>query len=249
MEQMPQAPGGQLPPIHPDWDGDDDINERSTIADIFYGKAVLPFSTYISKENGFKGSVDIMLSHPQLMEEINNKFDKTSGLLETKVIKQMQTFLHMPEIGEMYDVVLIDTGPSRSPIFRSALRAATHLIFPFECEEKSLQGISAMLQIMESENFSRNAEEQVQLLGFLPNKIRKVKLHTSTLDQLYERLPTKMFPRDIYMPLSIHLPERDLKGINPRSIYDMRKDLTAVKHAVKVGRYVHDKLFTKKDAK
>ncbi|NIB40737.1 ParA family protein [Pseudomaricurvus alkylphenolicus] len=239
METAPQATGGQLPPAHPEFDGDPDLEERSSIADIFFGKAVLPHSTYINEDNGFKFSVDVMVGHPALLERVNTEFDNASGKIASEIINRLGEFLHMPEVAETYDLIILDTGPSRNPIFRAAVRAATHAIIPFEPEEKSIQGINAMLQVLHSENFSRTDEDQLKLVGLCPNKVRSnTKIHKGTLNMLHEELGNAMFPEDIYLPQSTAFPERDLKGITPKSIYEIPPSHTARKKSEVVGEYV-----------
>lgn len=244
MESAPQATGGQLPPLHPDYDGDPDLDSRSNIADIFYGKAVLPHQTYIAENNGFNNNVDIMVGHPALLERINTEYDNTSGKIASMIIDRLGDFLHMEEVSETYDLIILDTGPSRNPIFRSAVRAATHAIIPFEPEEKSIQGINAMLQVIQSENFSRNDSEQLQLIGLCPNKVRNnTNIHRSTLEMLQSELGSVMFPADIYLPQSTAFPERDLKGISPRSIFQISSQHAAFKSSSAVGDYVIGKVF------
>jgi chromosome partitioning protein len=243
MDVSLTSKGGQLPPVHPDYDGEDDVEERSSIADIFYGKAVLPHETYICEENGYKGSVDIMVGHPALLEDIITEHDKASGKIETAIINRLAEFLHMEEMGEVYDLIILDTGPSRSPIFNGALHAATHGVIPFELEEKSIQGINAMIQAVTSENFSRKKEDELKLLGLVPNKVRNTSLHTKTMEELREKLPKHMPAKDIYLPLSTKFPERDVKGINPKSIYQISNShLANIKSRV-VSSWIIDKLF------
>src|SRR5690606_27413262 len=171
-----------------------------SIADIFYGKAVLPHRTYICEENGFEHSVDVMVGHPALLETINTEYDNTSGKIATQIINRLGEFLHMEDVAETYDLIILDTGPSRNPIFRSAVRAATHAIIPFEPEEKSLQGINAMLQVIQSENFSRSDDHQLNLIGLCPNKVRgNTNIHRSTLEMLHRELGGIMFPADVYL--------------------------------------------------
>lgn len=246
METAPQATGGQLPPPHPDYDGDIDLEERSSIADIFFGKAVLPHETYISEENGFSHAVDVMVGHPALLERINTEFDNASGKITSEIIGRLGEFLHMPEVTEAYDLIILDTGPSRNPVFRAAVRAATHTIIPFEPEEKSLQGINAMLQVIQSENFSRSDEDQLQMVGLCPNKVRaNTNIHRGTLEMLHRELSAVMMPEDIFLPQSTAFPERDLKGINPRSIFQIASSHSAKKHSIAVGDYVIKSIFGK----
>jgi chromosome partitioning protein len=239
MESDPTATGGQLPPRHPDFDGDPDIAERSSIADIFYGQAVLPHTTYINRENGFPQDVDVMVGHPALLEAINTEYDNASGKIATEIINRLGDFLHMPDVAATYDVIILDTGPSRNPIFRAAVRAATHAIIPFEPEEKSLQGINAMLQAIQSENFSRSAQHQLQLVGLCANKVRpNTNLHRGTLSMLQEQLGDIMLPEGTFLPQSTAFPERDLKGITPRSIFGIPAGHPARVAAERVGQFI-----------
>jgi len=244
MEDSPNSQGGQLPPKHPDYDGDDEINERSTIADIFFGKAVVPFETYISEANGFDNYVEVMVGHPSLLERINGEFANESGQVEAKVINRLKEFLDMPELGDLYDLIILDTGPSRNPVFRSAIRASSHMIIPFECEQKSLQGINAMLQVYQSENYTRSEDEKLKIVGLLPNKVRvSTNIHRTTLELLHNKLGKVMMPDDVYLSLSSAFPDRDLKGVNPRSIFQISKSHSAYKQSYIVGEYVMNKIF------
>lgn len=244
MESAPQATGGQLPPLHPDYDGDPDLDSRSSIADIFFGKAVLPHATYIREENGFANTVEVMVGHPSLLERINSEFDNASGKISSMIIDRLGEFLHMEDVANTYDLIILDTGPSRNPIFRSAVRSATHAIIPFEPEEKSLQGINAMLQVIQSENFSRSDADQLQLIGLCPNKVRaNTNIHRSTLEMLHQELGKVVFPEDVFLPQSTAFPERDLKGISPRSIFQISAQHAAHKQSSAVGAYVMKHIF------
>ncbi|MEZ8191708.1 MULTISPECIES: ParA family protein [Vibrio] len=248
MESSSQSTGGQLPPIHPDWSADDpdceDIEERSTIADTFYGKEVLPYETFVNPKNGFTGKVDCLLGHPALLEKINTEFSNESGQIEKKVINRLKEVLFNEYVGEDYDLVVLDTGPSRNPVFRSAIRCATHAVIPFEPEEKSMQGINAMIQVIQSDNFARDDENQLNLVGLVPNKVKiNTKLHKGTLDMLHESLGSIMLPDDIYLPYSIAYPERDLKGISPKSIFQISKHHTALKHSESLCKHILCEIF------
>jgi chromosome partitioning protein len=252
MESSPQSTGGQLPPIHPDWiEGDEDyegIEQRSTIADTFYGKEILAYETFVNPKNGFKGKVDCLLGHPALLEKINTEFSNESGKIEAKVINRLKEVLFNEFVGGEYDLVVLDTGPSRNPVFRSAIRCATHAVIPFEPEEKSMQGINAMIQVIQSDNFSRDDDEQLKLIGLVPNKVKiSTKLHKGTLDMLHESLSSIMLPRGLYLPNSVAFPERDLKGIDPKSIFQISKHHTALKHSESLCKYLLSEIFGEKE--
>ena len=246
MESSPQSTGGQLPPLHPDYDGDPDLDSRSNIADIFFGKAVLPHPTFVCEERGFKHNVEIMVGHPALLERINSEYDNSSGKIGSQIIDRLGEFLHMEDVANTYDLIILDTGPSRNPIFRSAVRAATHAVIPFEPEEKSLQGINAMLQVIQSENFSRADDNQLNLIGLCPNKVRSnTNIHRSTLEMLHSELGGIMFPSDIFLPQSTAFPERDVKGITPRSIFQISEQHVAHKQSLAVGGFVIKNIYKK----
>ena len=150
----------------------------------------------------------------------------------------------MEDVANTYDLIILDTGPSRNPIFRSAVRAATHAIIPFEPEEKSLQGINAMLQVIQSENFSRDESNQLNLIGLCPNKVRSnTNIHRSTLEMLHHELGNIMFPPEVYLPQSTAFPERDLKGISPRSIFQISAQHVAHKQSSSVGAFTLQQIF------
>jgi len=239
MEPVPTATGGQLPPPHPDFDGDPDVEERSSVADTFFGKYSLPYPTHISPANGFKGKVEILLGHPERLERINTEFDNASGKIDSHVVSRIADLIHQDGVVSEYDIVILDTGPSRNPIFRAALRAATHTIIPFEPEEKSLQGINAMLQAITSENYARSPDDEVKLIGLLPNKVRAgTRIHLNTLAMLREELTEIMCPPTVFLPQSIAYPERDIKGITPRSIFQISPNHKARKQAEIVGDFI-----------
>lgn len=247
MEMAAQERGGQLPPIHPDFDGSDDLSERSTIADTYYGKMVLPHTVSLNGHNkGEDVTLDIIVGHPKELEDINEKFNQLTGEIDSKVINRLGELLHCEEVASSYDLIILDTGPSRNPIFRSALRAATDVVVPFEPEEKSLQGVNSMAQAITSENFNRkNKHPKIKVAGLLPNKVRiSVPLHKNYLNKIKTSLPALAMPDGVYLPLSVAFPKRDVKGANPQSIFNLKPSENARKKAEVVCNYVYNKVFS-----
>lgn len=245
MEPSPNVVGGQLPPVHPEYEGESDCNERSTIADIFWGKSVMPYGTYLDGKAHGNGLVEVMLGHPKLLETVNNEFDAKSGEIETMVTNQLGKFLHDESIKEEYDVVVIDTGPSRNPVFRAAIRASTHALIPFEPETKSLQGINAMLQAVTAENYARTEDTvPLKLLGLLPNKVRRTNLHKKAMSQIRGLKGGDLVPDDVYLPMAIAFPQRDVKGADPKSVFHLPESTTARIQSERVGEFVFRQVFS-----
>lgn len=245
MEDAPNVVGGQLPPRHPEYNPEWGVNERSTIADIFYGKAVLPYASWLTEQVGKSGFVELMCGHPQLLEEVNIEFNQTDGQLDERVHNRLHSFLSSEEVREEYDVILLDTGPSRSPIFRAAMRAASDVLVPFKPEEKDIQGINAMLQVIRQENYSRSkAVIPLSLIGLLPNMVRPTKLHENNLSNMLDLHESIVFPKSAWLSHLTAFPERDVKGIRPKSVFEFSKKNPARVQAVAMCEYVEEKLYS-----
>jgi chromosome partitioning protein len=246
MEPVENVLGGQLPPRNPNFEPSSECNERSSIADIFWGKSVLPYETWLDSEVGQGGYVDVLCGHPELLEKVNISFAKTDKQLEETVHNQLRGFLSSEDFQSYYDLVIIDTGPSRTPTFRAALRAASHIIIPFSPEENDLQGIVAMLQVVRQENFYRpsSQDSRLKVLGLLPNKVRKAtKLHRDNLDLIQTAHSDILFPEECWLPLSTKYPERDSKGSRPKSVFELSAGDAAVMTAISMAKHVEKNLF------
>ena len=247
MELAPNVIGGQLPPRHPDYNPEWGVNERSTIADIFYGTPVLPYSSWLQttseKESGY---VDVMCGHPQKLEEVNIAFTKQDGQLDSKVHSRLYDFLSDEEIQSSYDIILLDTGPSRSPIFRAAVRACSHIIIPFRPEEKDIQGITSMLQVLRQENYARgNARERLKLVGLLPNMVRPTKLHDDNMAILLEQHEGILFEKPSWLGHLTAFPERDVKGSRPKSVFELAESSPARQQAQAMAMFAEKSIFGK----
>ncbi len=245
MEAAPYANGAQLPPIHPDFDGDPFFEERSSIADIFYDKGVLSHSVTIPKKNNMdQGCIEILAGHPDKLEAVCTAFEEATGNTPNRIVNRLKDFFHLDDVCNAYDVVILDTGPSRSPVFRAALRAATHGVIPFEPEEKSTQGINAMLQAIESENLNRQDFERLDIIGLCPNKVRlNTNLHRDQIKTLRSKVGDLLFPEDTYLPVSVAFPERDVKNIEPKYMMHINQKHKAYLASSRVGEYVFQHLF------
>ena len=245
MELAPEVIGGQLPPPHPDYNPEWQVNERSTIADVFYGIPVLPYVSWLNNQDDeAKGTVEVMCGHPQKLEEVNISFNRTDGQLDQRVHNRLNEFFSDPEIQKSYDLILLDNGPSRNPLFRAAVRACTHIVIPFRPEEKDIQGITSMLQILRQENYSRSNERtKLQLIGLLPNMVRPTKLHEDNLNFLKEEHNAILFPQNAWLSHLTAFPERDVKGSKPKSVFALPENSLARTQATAMAQYVDRAIF------
>lgn len=213
MEFDPAYKQGKMPGIHPefnpetdfDWDG------RSSIANIFYGEDVVPYPTDIK-------NLDLMPAHSVKLQEAEAV---TKNEVIEKVHNQLLKFLSIPTISEEYDLVVIDTCPSKGPLTIAAIKAATHMIIPSQMEQFSIEGIYGMQQLWKQETFSRAADRPIKLLGILANQVKDCNLH----NQFYKQLCTLAGIKEYMLPFKIKhrviYTEIFVEDANPRSLFQM----------------------------
>lgn len=216
MEYDPAYKGGKIPPLHPEYNPSEDINwcGRSGIANIFYAEEVVPYPTSIP-------NLEILPAHSMKLQEAEAV---TKNEVLEKVHLQLKRFLELKDVSDSYDVIIIDTPPSKGPLTIAAIKAATHLVIPAQMEQFSIEGIYGMLQLWKQESYSREKNNQIELVGILPNQIRDVRIHKEFLSNLKLMKNTAQY----VMPLSIK--KRTLyteiltEEANPKSIFELPKN-------------------------
>lgn len=148
-----------------------------------------------------------------------------------------------------YDLVVIDTGPTLNDCMLSAIRAATHLLCPFQPHPQAMNGIEEMVGLIRADNEYRlRGIRPLQLLGFLPTQVRQVSVNTGILDSLRS---SPQF-RDLVLPFEIPyraiFQELDAAHPVPASIYDAnRKEHETVKSIMlELGEHLDRVLFPPK---
>lgn len=234
MEIDPVAKDGKVPPIHSDFNADDkDWDGRSSIADIFYGEAVIPYTTHIP-------ALEIAPGHASRLQEAEAV---TRYEVAEKVHQQIRSFIHLPEVQALYDYIIIDTPPSKGPLTIAAFKAATHILIPAQMEEYSIQGIYGMLQLWKQQTYTRHHDDPIELIGILPNKLRGVNLHRDFLEGLKHApgiaeyvIPYVLKERTIYA-------EVDVESASPRTIFDLPDSHIAKQEVTQVCEFIFNKVF------
>jgi chromosome partitioning protein len=234
MEIDPYQSEGKVPPLHPDYEiGDEDWDGRSSIADIFFGEGIFPYSTTIE-------TLDICPSHSSkllLAERITN-----NEVVE-KVYDQLLKFLSLKEVQNSYDKVIIDTPPSKGPVTISVIRAATHLIIPSFMEPMAVEGVFGMLHLCKSESLRRTEDNSLNLIGVLPNSVHnRGNLHKDILQDLKNSLKDKVL--DTVIMRRLIYAETDADGAVPPSIFMYPDTNVAKKEALKVCKEIEKRINT-----
>lgn len=212
MEIDPYQQEGRIPPIHTTYNADSpedrDWDGRSSIAGIFFGEMVFPYSTYIDTlEIAPSHSSKLLLAEAVTREEVVQK-----------VYEQLSKFLELDDVKNSYDKIIIDTPPSKGPVTISVVRAATDIIIPSIMEPQPIEGIYGMIHLWKSETLRRPESRPLNLIGVLPNSFdRRGIIHKDHYDSLKQEMPEYVLDSKIGRRLIYA--EADADGAAPPSIF------------------------------
>jgi chromosome partitioning protein len=164
------------PPQHPEWTCEEkEWDGFSDSADIWLKGFSVPYPTAYPK-------LDIIPSHARKLQNI--ELVKQQDVHE-EIVRWFRKFIYLDEVKNNYDLVIIDTRPSKGPLVQAAMYAATHLLIPSEMEAPSVEGLHGMLSVRTATNLMKGKKDQLNLIGILPNKIRHgVRIHDEYLSLL-----------------------------------------------------------------
>lgn len=227
----------KIPPLHPDadeeelypgWDG------RSSIADIFYAKPVLPYSTHIPNLDILPGNTNLLLNAEQVRKE---------EVVE-RIQNQLHAFLSLPEVHQTYEMVIIDTPPSKGPLTKSVIRAASHIVIPTVMEPQPIEGVFGMLQLWKQEQFKRKKENPIHLLGILPNMYSSnITLHRDLKQSLESNASISNFVLPVQLGRRVAFAEIDDKTTEPTSIFNLHDNNQAKEEALHFCKYISQRIF------
>ncbi|NNM60344.1 MAG: ParA family protein [Legionellales bacterium] len=238
MESDPLYPQGWLPPLHPDFDPTSDEDQewdgRSSIADIFFGGGVIPYPTFIS-------TLHIAPAHAYrliIAEQVRR------NEVTEKIHTRLKEFLSLSEVKQEYDLVVIDTAPSKGPLTVSAIKAASHIIIPSVMEIQPINGIFGMLQLWMQESLTREVGNQINLIGILPNKFDpRTTLHRDNYDDLQKNESVNKYLLSTKIHNRIIFAEADSAAANPKSIFDLPIVSQARIEALAACEFIAERVF------
>jgi chromosome partitioning protein len=241
----PAAPEGSMPPLHHTYNIDEEYDDgwdgRSSIADIFFNQQILPYPTPIN-------NLDIAPGYHSKLLTVN---ETRKNDIKEKIQNHLNLFLSSPDIQEAYDLIVIDTAPSKGPLTIGAIRAATHIVIPAIMEPKPIEGIYGMLQLWKQEMLRRDeGQSKLELVGILPNQFKKTVLHHDLLKQLKNDeqmkkyiMPDTLGHRIVFAEVdSVHEDDTGARSSIP-SVFDQPDDNIAKIEAMKVCKYIMEKVF------
>lgn len=117
----------------------------------------------------------------------------------------LRNWLRAPEIAERFCCVILDTQPSKSPLIDAALMAATHVYIPFIPEPQPVEGVYSIISYVYAQSQKRGTDVPLNILGLLPNMVRRTRLHSTHLKKLRDHpafgryvMPVKLDQRTAY---------------------------------------------------
>lgn len=164
-----------LPPIHPDYDPEEDFDwdGRSSSTEIYYDNDVVPYPTVFSKLDVLPANGDHLELFQNLTKNVTDK-----NLLE-QICEHFRKFIDDPDVAEEYDMIVFDTPPGKNFITIPVFRAATDILMPFKPEGFSVEGLAKMKASIEKENEYRDTP--VKISGMVPNLVKRNNKHRDTL--------------------------------------------------------------------
>lgn len=154
--------------VYPGWDG------YSHSGEIYRYFEAEPYPTRYE-------NIDIIPADATELEDI---VLHSKDEIEEKVIYLLQEFFQ-EKFADRYDIIIIDTPPSKGPLTKSAFRAATHMLIPTQLEQMSIDGLTGITSLLDAENSLRTSEDKLEIVGILANMYNPSwSLHRSFLDQL-----------------------------------------------------------------
>lgn len=224
---------GATPPIHPEYDPDEDgdWSGKSSSADIYFDGEVFPYQTCFDSTDIIPGDA-LKLKEVELVQK---------NEVAEKVHSRLKQFLNLEEVRASYDLVLIDTPPSKGPLTISAVRAATHIIIPTVMETQCAEGLEEMLLLWRQEI---PYSEQLDIIGIMVNQYKKCALHRDIMATLKNQEALSEYVLDQYLlGERIAFAETDHPSAVPKSVFDLSPKDKARIEAERLCNYIDEQLF------
>ena len=238
MTRDPAHPTGYMPKPHPEWDpknlpeDDPHWDGISSIADIFIGRPIYPYPTWLDNLQCFPSFASLLEDAQRVL-----KVD-----VKEKVINRLKEFTTLLSTHSDYEFIVIDTNPQFGPLTMAGLRAATHGLLPTELEQYGINGTIGMIEAISQEQLRRQKDDSIQIAGILPNQVRRTAVHGKFLNDLYEIEGSKnwLLPpitlRTIYAELVVD----DAK---PNCVFNLARSNPARIESEKWCQYVYERVF------
>lgn len=182
-------------------------------------------TTGIGKEKREEGNslIDVLVKEDALLnlviEETGYKFDlipASSDLISAEIelssLSNPTAILRskLQQVANKYDYIVIDCPPSLGMLSVSALRAASKVLIPLQCEYYSLEGLAAMNKTIKEINEATG--ENIEIAGILRTMYdSRIRLSREVSKELEEHFSEKLC--DTVIPRNVKLAEAPSFGM------------------------------------
>ncbi len=234
----PAHPTGYMPQPHPEWDPNDPPEDDllwdgiSSIADIFIGRPIYPYPTWVNNLKCFPSFASLLEDAQRVL-----KVD-----VKEKVINRLKEFTSLLATHSDFEFIVIDTNPQFGPLTMAGLRAATHGLLPTELEQYGINGTIGMIEAISHEQLRRPKDDSIKIAGVLPNQVRKTAVHNKFLNNLrsIEKSEEWLLPpialRTIYTELVV-------ENAKPNCVFNLPPSNPARIESERWCSYVYDRVF------
>lgn len=235
---------GTLPPVHEDYNPDHPEDQgwdgRSSSANIFLNpERIVPYT--VVKPT----LVENLHLLPARKSDLSLVEYQDRGALAERVFDQLQLFCDAPEVQEAYDLIIFDIGPKESPLYTSALRAATHLLIPVVPERQCTDGLLEMLKLWGDERARRGQSgRELSLVGIAINKFdARYGAHKFSVDQMMDNPRIAIHVCGTVISQRASIMERDMATEQPLTVFDLPKSADVRQLMVDLMAEVFAKMF------
>jgi chromosome partitioning protein len=234
----PAHPTGYMPKAHPEWEPNNPSEDDphwdgiSSIADIFIGRPIYPYPTWLDNLQCFPSFASLLEDAQRVL-----KVD-----VKEKVINRLKEFTTLLADQSDYKFIIIDTNPQFGPLTMAGLRAATHGLLPTELEQYGINGTIGMIEAISQEQLRRPKDETIKIAGILPNQVRKTAVHNKFLNDLrsIEKSAEWLLPpialRTIYTELVV-------ENAKPNCVFNLSPSHPARKESENWCSHVYERVF------
>lgn len=231
---------GAVPPPHPDCKTQNEHiaslfkdKPYTSISDVFYLGFTIPYDTKVP-------SLEIVPVDGHALSEANELGKDRS---EREIIDNFTSFIDAAR-DEDYDVILIDTPPNRGPVTRAAIRAATDAFIIVRPEPKSIEGLSDMVEMIQSENQKKELSEATEIKGILVNgySYKDRSVHDRTISFLKSDESISPYILECMLGERVDLKLIDMVDAEPTNPFGYPKTSPVYKECLNVASAIEERM-------
>lgn len=175
-------------------------------------------------------SIDILAASSQL-----SKIDKV--FTDSEDIFILADIVECLSVKDLYDIVLIDIGPTRNLLLNMAYVASDYFIIPTECDEGSLQGILAINEDLRKYVESKRKFSHAKIIGFILNKYENTLIQQAAFEELKQI-------RDTIAPSAfINIVRKSTKASESKKLHTSLQDYATWSNPAMDYRKVADQVY------